>query len=49
MSASTVEKPGNKSVLRSATNYLAGQLRQIGIDDAFKIQQAALDRYKKRG
>lgn len=31
MSASTVEKPGNKSVFRSATNYLAGQLRQIGI------------------
>jgi hypothetical protein len=28
---------------------LPAQLRQIGIDDAIKIQQAALDRYNKRG
>jgi putative aldouronate transport system substrate-binding protein len=27
---------------------LPAQLRQIGIDDAIKIQQAALDRYNKR-
>jgi putative aldouronate transport system substrate-binding protein len=28
---------------------LPAQLRQIGIDDAIKIQQAALDRFNKRG
>jgi putative aldouronate transport system substrate-binding protein len=28
---------------------LPAQLRQIGIDDAVKIQQSALDRYNKRG
>ena len=28
---------------------LPTQLRQIGIDDAIKIQQSALDRYNKRG
>jgi putative aldouronate transport system substrate-binding protein len=28
---------------------LPAQLRQIGIDDAIKIQQSALDRYNKRG
>jgi putative aldouronate transport system substrate-binding protein len=28
---------------------LPAQLKQIGIDDAIKIQQAALDRYNKRG
>jgi putative aldouronate transport system substrate-binding protein len=28
---------------------LPSQLQQIGIDDAIKIQQAALDRYNKRG
>jgi putative aldouronate transport system substrate-binding protein len=27
---------------------LPAQLRQIGIDDAIKIQQSALDRYNKR-
>jgi putative aldouronate transport system substrate-binding protein len=27
---------------------LPAQLKQIGIDDAIKIQQAALDRYNKR-
>ena len=35
-----------------STDTLAGlpaQLRQIGIDDAIKIQQAALDRFNKRG
>jgi putative aldouronate transport system substrate-binding protein len=31
-----------------ALTALPGQLRQIGIDDAVKIQQAALDRYNKR-
>jgi hypothetical protein len=32
-------------------DFLAGlpaQLRQIGVDDAVKIQQAALDRFNKR-
>jgi putative aldouronate transport system substrate-binding protein len=28
---------------------LPAQLRQIGIDDAIKIQQSALDRFNKRG
>jgi putative aldouronate transport system substrate-binding protein len=31
-----------------ALTALPGHLRQIGIDDAVKIQQAALDRYNKR-
>jgi putative aldouronate transport system substrate-binding protein len=32
-----------------ALTGLPAQLRQIGIDDALKIQQSALDRYNKRG
>jgi putative aldouronate transport system substrate-binding protein len=32
-----------------AVTGLPAQLRQIGIDDAIKIHQAALDRYSKRG